>query len=198
MKFKEYLKEVKLKIVVKKRGSDSYPKQIYIGGNSKKDLVAIVSQYKNQGSNKKYFEIEYYGVLKTNDNKVKNIKHDTFPKAKKFVVDLYNKLSINESKQKWSDNKVIKVLSKGLDYDDVFAQIAMSLRNYNQIDSGRIYLQKNNKKLMDELWYRTASAAERSERFDPKFMKILKKNFYSLEKTLFKNYKKVDNYFTEE
>lgn len=111
----------------------------------------------------------------------------------------YIKDQINESKQKWSDNKVIKVLSKGIDNHPVIGQIAMSLRNYNQTDTfGRIYIQKNNKKLMDELWYRTASAAEESENFDPKFMKKLKKNFYSLEKTLFKNYKKVDNFYTEE
>jgi len=104
---------------------------------------------------------------------------------------------INESKQKWPDNKIINVLSKGLDYDDVFSQIAMSLRNYNKIDTfDKIYLQKNNNKLMDELWYRTASAIEKSERFDPKFMKTLKKNFYSLEKTLFKDYKKIDNFYT--
>ena len=74
----------------------------------------------------------------------------------------------------------------------------MSLRNYNQVESfGNIYLKKNSNSLMDELWYRTASSAERSERFEKNFMKKLKKNFYSLEKTLFKGYTKIDNYYTE-
>ena len=30
---------------------------------------------------------------------------------------------LTESKQKWPDNKVIKVLSKGLDYDEIFDRL---------------------------------------------------------------------------
>lgn len=88
MKFKNYLNETKL--IVKKRGQDAYPKQLYVG-SSNKDLVAIVSQYQNQGSNKKYYEAEYYGILKTNDNKLKNKKFDSFPEAKKFIKNLIDK-----------------------------------------------------------------------------------------------------------
>jgi len=107
------------------------------------------------------------------------------------------------TKQKWSDEKVANALMKGIKVDKensvLFYDIAMNLRNYNQTDTfGRIYLHNGIKTLMDELWYRTASSYEKSKQYDANLIKKLKKNFYKLEKTLFKGYKKVDNYFTEE
>ncbi len=71
-----------------------------------------------------------------------------------------------ESNLLWSDNKIIKALSKNLDDDPIFMDLALRLRNYNQKKStGVVFLTKGKKKLIDELWYRIGSSLEDSDNF---------------------------------
>ena len=106
---------------------------------------------------------------------------------------------VTEAKQKMSDANIAKILSKGIKMKDpIFSAIAMSLRNYTEVDGfGRIHLQSGRSKLMDELWYRCGSSYEEGETYDTNMMKTLKKNFYGLEKKLFQNHKRTSNYYEE-
>ena len=92
-----------------------------------------------------------------------------------------------ESKIKWSDSKLIKVLSKGLEQDEIFTKIALSLRKYNSTDPTGYVYSKKFKNLIDELWDRIGQPIQDSEQFSDDFIQQFKKNFYSLDKTLFNN-----------
>ena len=103
---------------------------------------------------------------------------------------------LNEA-QKADDNKVIKVLQKGIKdgNDEIFSAVAISLRPYIELTKKEKIFLKNAKTLMDELWYKIGSSYEKSENYEDKFMKQFKKNFYSLESIYFKDFEKKDNYY---
>ena len=93
-------------------------------------------------------------------------------------------------------NKLSKILSKNVKDKKLINDLMLSFKPYNSTNI-RIYLQHKNT-LMDELWYRLGSSYEESEKFPEKVLKQLKTNFYTLKDTMFKNFIKKGNYFTNE
>ena len=81
----------------------------------------------------------------------------------------------------------IKKVMKGLQKDDIAADVAWKLWHYYNQEPGGVggifkttHINTNN--VMDELWYRIGKNIEKSERLTDDALKLLKKNFYSLSK----------------